>query len=252
METIDNVIEKIFDQKIKLDSNFLNEIQAPNETIEKIRFLKNMVSNLHIKEQGIDDPARLFKASGEDTFVLISALKESLKDSLKNGKLVQNLITWMFSLTFILGFVLIAFATYFGTVGEPFLAIAFGAFGMASIVTLLVKDPPLKMQDSRSNYAQLSIGIIAWLNDLVDKGVMSSQNQLINALIQDDKNIMQDVKREANKESVDLYLSLSNAQINNTIKLLKIIDKVAEPGTKYRDKSEKQSKKKVNEEEQTS
>lgn len=249
MKTIDNVIEEIFDQQVNLDLDFLNEIQAPKETIEKIKILKNMVLKEQIKEQVVDDPSKLLKASGEDTFVLIGALKESLKDSLKNGKLVQNLITWMFSLTFILGFVLIAFAIYFGMAGEAFLATAFGAFGMASIVTLLVKDPPLKMQDSRSNYAQLSLGIISWLNDMVDKGVMAGQNQVINAMIQNDQNINQDVKRLANKECIDHYLELSNAQINNTIKLLKIIDKVAEPGTKDREKSKKQSKEKVNMEE---
>jgi hypothetical protein len=138
----------------------------------------------------------------------------------------------MFSLTFLLGFILIAVAIYFGWKGETFLATAFGGFGMLSIVTLLLKDPPLKIQDSRSNYAQLTLGILAWLNDLIDKGAMAQQNQIVNNMFlqAEDKTLEQ--KMAAHKEGIQNYLSLSDTQINNTIKLLKLIDQVAEPSKK--------------------
>ena len=88
------------------------------------------------------------------------------------------------------------------------------------------------MQDSRSNYAQLTLGIIAWLNDMVDKGSMALQNQQNNTIIQNSQEIDGEKKRQANRECIELYLALSNAQINNTIKLLKVIDDVAEPTKK--------------------
>lgn len=227
--SLDKVIQEIFNLDLKIDYDFLKTERVSDETVQGIDFLRNLVFQ---QQSAQVQEAVLMKTSADDTFSLISDLKKSLKDSLKNGKLVQNLITWMFSLTFILGFVLIAFAIYFGASGKEFLATAFGAFGMASIVTLLVKDPPLKMQDSRSNYAQLTLGIIAWLNDMVDKSIMAGQNQSINTLIQNDPQIDRDVKRKANKECIDLYLALSNAQISNTVKLLRIIDEVAEPTKK--------------------
>lgn len=239
MTTIDNIIDEIFTPDTNIIPKLLEENQVTKDTIEKIKILKSIVLQQQMPQV---QQQQVQNASLEDTFSLIHELKESLKNSLVKSKNVQNLITWMFSLTFILGFILIAFAIYFGAAGEEFLATAFGAFGMASIVTLLVKDPPLKMQDSRSNYAQLSLGIIAWMNDFIDKGAMAQQNAIINNRIQDNPEIDHEKKREANKDSVDLYLALSNTQINNTIKLLKIIDKVAEPGNMDRVKRQKKSK----------
>ncbi len=173
MTTIETIVQEIFNSEKKIDHNFLKEKHLSAETITNIEILKTIVLQQQMFQA---QQVQITETSASDTFTLIHELKESLKNSLKNGKLVQNLITCMFSLTFILGFVLIAFAIYFGAAGDKFLATAFGTFGMASIITLLVKDPPLKMQDSRSNYAQLTLGIIAWLNDLVDKGAMANQN----------------------------------------------------------------------------
>lgn len=89
----------------------------------------------------------------------------------------------MFGLTFALGFGLLVVAVYFGVQGREVLSIAFGTLGARSIIGILVSDPPLKIQDSRGNYAQLTIGVLAWFSDLVDKSAILQQNQAFHNLL---------------------------------------------------------------------
>lgn len=229
MKTIQNIIDSIFTSKKAIDPKKLEAENIPADTSKKIAYLQQMLVEHSI---GQTKQAKLQTESGADTFQVIKDLKESLTYTLVVSKSVQGIIKWMFSLTFILGFILIGFAIYFGLQGNEFLATAFGGFGMISIVTLLVKDPPLKMQDSRSNYAQLTIGMLAWLNDLVDKAAMARQNQIINEKVQNSELESLENKKSMHNECIQHYLSLSNTQIGNTVKLLNLIEEVAEPGSK--------------------
>ncbi len=229
MNTIQIIIDKIFSTEEAIDPKKLEAENLPAETIEKIVLLQQLQVDYANAEAKLAGHQR---KSAVDTFVLIERLKESLIKTLVESSSVQGIIKWMFSLTFLLGFILIGFAIYFGYIGEEFLATAFGGFGMLSIVTLLLKDPPLKMQDSRSNYAQLTIGMLAWLNDLIDKSAMSVQNQVINQKVQNTQGLRLEDIRSVHNECIQNYLNLSNAQIENTVKLLHLIDDVAEPGSK--------------------
>ncbi|GAB5401038.1 MAG: hypothetical protein Aureis2KO_26230 [Aureisphaera sp.] len=228
MKLLESVIEVLINPKNVINKEYLIENKVSERTISQIEHIQSiMAQSSHEQGEQVD-------ATGEDTLRLINKLKLSLEASLKESQNVQNIIKVMFSMTFLIGFILIGVAIYFGWKGETFLATAFGGFGMLSIVTLLLKDPPLKMQDSRSNYAQLSVGILAWLNDLMDKAAMAKQNQLFSLEILTDKEKGTEEKLKAHKECIDHYLSISNTQIGNTIKLLNLIDEVAEPSKKQK------------------
>ena len=189
--------------------------------------------------------------SGIQSYRVISDLKNSLSDTLIESKRAQFITKWMYIGMFLVGLALMAFSIIFAFRGQQFLAIAFGSFGMIDIVMHLLSDPPQKMQDSRSNYAQLTIGVLSWFNDLIDKSAMAGQNSQLEGIVFNSKDFNTASKLEAHKKSIDNYLTISDAQINNTIKLLKIIDKVAEPGRKKSEKTERPTKEKVTEEEKT-
>ncbi|MDC8006000.1 hypothetical protein POV27_18255 [Aureisphaera galaxeae] len=224
MKLLEDVIDSLADPKSRYDVKTLKEMGVPEKTISKIQMIESPNVALQLA----------MNASGVETLNLASKLKLSLEAALKESQQVQNIIKIMFSLTFALGYILIGIAIYFGWKGETFLAAAFGGFGMLSIVTLLLKDPPLKMQDSRSNYAQLTLGILAWLNDLNDKGAMASLNQNFVTEILKSKDESTDQKLKAHKECIENYLSISNTQVSNTVRLINLIEDVAEPSNKHR------------------
>lgn len=87
------------------------------------------------------------------TFEIIHDLKNSLRDTVKESKSTQFLAKSMFILTFLLGFGMFIIAIYFAFLEKQFFTIVFGGIGLATIITFFIANPPLKIQDSRSNYA---------------------------------------------------------------------------------------------------
>jgi hypothetical protein len=233
MKLFEEIIEIIGNPAIPLNPDYLRERDFSEESITKIIYLKENLQNINsvaMENQLI--MIEQMKQSGIDSFKVIKDLKNSLSDTLDESRKSQNITKYMFIAMFSLGLILIGFSIYFAFMGQNFLAITFGSFGMLDIIAHLLADPPLKMQDSRSNYAQLTIGILAWFNDMLDKSGMASQNQQLNNNIQNSADIDWKNKMSANNESLKNYLLLSEAQINNTIKLLMVIDDVAEPTKK--------------------
>lgn len=239
MDTFDTIIDAIRNPNLTLDKNYLSQFDISEETTNKILDLQNRSNSLDTfqSEQQMWLLNHM-KKSGNDTFDVIEDLKKSLMHTLKESKNSQGITKFMFALTFLLGFGLIGFAIYFGIQGKNILAITFGSFGMLSIITLLIQDPPLKLQDSRSNYAQLTIGMLAWFNDFVDKGSMIQLNTELKKILISSSTNLNDQLTISN-EIVDSYNKISNTQINNTIKLLKLIDEVAEPGNVRKKKNKK-------------
>ncbi len=231
MDTLDEILDAVNNPQIHLNENFLNSTKIPKKLIPKILKLQDISNNL-IQMQSDEVKWNSFKLreSGEKSYEVIEKLKGSLIDTLDESRKSQLLVKWMYGLTFSLGFSLIIVALYFGVKGQEVLAITFGGIGIISIIAFLVKDPPLKLQDSRSNYAQLTVGMLGWFSDMLNKSGMEVFNQQLNILIQNDHKLDILQKIQHHKDLTANYLTISNTQINNTIKLLKLIDEVAEPG----------------------
>lgn len=233
MKLCEEIIEIIGDPNLMLNTDYLRKEGFSEESIKKILLIKDnlqKVNSVLMENQLV--MIEEMKQSGVHSFKVIRDLKNTLSDTLEESRKSQHVAKYMFIATFSLGLILIGFSIYFAFRGQNFLAITFGSFGMLDIIAHLVADPPLKMQDSRSNYAQLTIGMLAWFNDMLDKSGMATQNQKLNENYQNSPENKWNEKLNANKQALENYLAISDAQINNTIKLLRIIDDVAEPTKK--------------------
>ena len=176
------------------------------------------------------------RKSQKQTFKIIKELKASLESTLIKNEKNHTLAIAMFTLTFLLGFVLIGVAVYFGVQGQQVLSIAFGSFGIINIIAHLIADPPLKVQDSTSNYAQLTAASLTWFSDFVDKSAMLGANNQLGAQIQG-SSIDVNSRLIVQEKILNNYLVLSGAQIDNTVRILRLIEEIAEPSNRKKQKS---------------
>lgn len=152
--------------------------------------------------------------SGSQTFEVIKSLKDSLQHSLDESKNSQNITRVMYVVSFCLGLCLIIAALIFGMYGKAILAVAFGGFGMASIITHFIADPPARLQESRSNYVQLIGLTLAWFKETVNNDTYIASTGHIT------------------KEMLENYTVLASSYVANTGKFFKMMDDLAEPQNK--------------------
>ncbi len=211
---LDDICNVIENPQLSINKDFLTQQKIPTDTIEKIMRINGHVQNLaHFQTEDQKEIKTLMDKSRQDTFAVIEDLKKTLQDTLKESRGAQDISKTMYIITFLLGLVLIGFAIYFGIQGKQILAIAFGSFGMLDIIAHLVANPPAQIQESRSNYAQLSVAMLAWFGDMINNSSMT----------------VQAANGKSVKENLENFTRLSELQMENTIKMLRLIDDVAEP-----------------------
>src|SRR5690606_28498853 len=183
----------------------LLKIKEINDTItQQYTSLQNLQTDLSKKQmqmqlQQLDELSK----SGVQTFDVIRSLKDSLKDSLDESKNSQNTTRIMYIVSFCLGLCLIVSALVFGIYGQAILAVAFGTFGMASIVTHFIAEPPARLQESRSNYVQIIGLTLAWFKETVNNDTyIGTTGQLT-------------------KEMMEKYNMLADSYVTNTGKFFK-------------------------------
>lgn len=218
-------------KEYKISEDGLLKIKEINDTItQQYINLQSLQSDLGKKQlqmqlQQLDELSK----SGVQTFDVIRSLKDSLKDSLDESKNSQNTTRRMYIVSFCLGLALIVSALVFGIYGQAILAIAFGTFGMASIVTHFIADPPARLQESRSNYVQLIGLTLAWFKETVSNDTyIGSAGQIT-------------------KEMLENYNMLAESYVNNTGKFFKMMEDLAEPQNKKREGKKTEIEKKVGE-----
>ncbi|WP_157974372.1 hypothetical protein [Lewinella sp. IMCC34183] len=198
-------------------------------SIEKLQHIRLQLAKYEAAQQEeAKRQQQRMEASADHTFRVIQSLKDSLETTLAESQNAQIIAKSMYVATYLLGFAMVCVAIYFGTRGREFLSLAFGTFGMASIVGLLLSDPPLKLQDSRSNYSQLTIGVLAWFSDMIDK---SSMQQTVLSTYQLMLRHAPDLGTQVQLQQTALqnHLQLSDAQLANTVRLIRLLEEVAEP-----------------------
>ena len=149
--------------------------------------------------------------SGKKTMELVAELKESLISNATGTLSAFNRVILFYSIAFFLGIAMLVAAVVFGAMGKTVLAVAFGTIGLIDIVTYFVKLPANKIQESRSNLSQLQVVLLVWLKDLINNEVLSGK--LINT----------------SSPSIKDYKDLADINIENTGKLLSMIETMAEP-----------------------
>lgn len=199
-----------------ISDNGLLKIKKINDVIsQQYKSIQHLQSELGKKqmEMQLQQLEELSK-SGVQTFDVIRSLKDSLKDSLDESKNSQNITRIMYIVSFCLGLGLIVSALVFGIYGQTILAIAFGSFGMASIVTHFIADPPARLQESRSNYVQLIGLTLAWFKETVSNDTyIGSAGQI-------------------SKEMLENYNSLAESYVTNTGRFFNMMEDLAEPQNK--------------------
>lgn len=172
-----------------------------------------MEMSKHIKEDLQQLLQDSMNKSGLETMALVSQLKKSLIKNTDDTMKAYNRVLLIYTTAFIVGILLIVTAIVFGAMDKTILAIAFGAIGLIDIVTYFIKMPANKIQESRSNISQLQIILLVWLNDLMNNAVVLAGY----------------LKSET--PMIEGYKEISTFGIDNAIKLLKLIEELAEPKT---------------------
>ncbi len=210
-------------KQYNISENGLLKIKEINDVItQQYTSLHNLQSDLSKKQmqmqlQQLDELSK----SGAQTFDVIRSLKDSLKDSLDESKNSQNTTRRMYIVSFCLGLCLIVSALIFGIYGQAILAVAFGTFGMASIVTHFIADPPARLQESRSNYVQLIGLTLAWFKETVNNDTFIGSTGQIT------------------KEMLENYNILADSYVINTGKFFNMMEDLAEPTNKKTKKKKK-------------
>jgi len=199
-----------------------------SQTIEKKDELEQLQLELAIAQQ---KELKQRMQSSEETYSVITEIKNSLKDTLDDSKNSQGIVKWMFGITFGLGVLLILVSIYFAFQGENFLAITFAGVGLLDIIAHLVAKPPLQLQDARSNYTQLTVAVLSWFNDFLDKSALMVDYHTFAKAIISEAPITND-KLILREESLAKAIALSEKQFDNTIRMLNVIEQVAEPSSR--------------------
>lgn len=166
----------------------------------KVRQQKNM--------ETLDKNNEILIRNTENTYDTIMKLKDSLTEVMKNAQRAYSYVLWMYIVAFVLGIALIVMATIFAIEGKTILAAAFGTVGLIDLVTYFVKKPPLEIQNSRSNLAQLIIIQTNWFVDLMNLNAFMAQKM--------------------NSLNLDELGAISDKQNENTAKMIALIEKYSE------------------------
>lgn len=188
-----------------------------NELLATLSTIGNMSSNarnfnalsLEEKEQSMTKVMQLNLTNIENTYETIMSIKSSLQDVIKDAKSAYKYVLYMYVAAFMLGIALMAVAVVFAARGETILAVAFGTIGLADLVTQFIYKPPLELQSSRSNLAQLMIAITNWFADLM--------------------NLNSYMGYKGTSISLKEISELSKKQYANTAQILDLIERYSEP-----------------------
>lgn len=146
-----------------------------------------------------------------NTYDTIISLKESLQDVIKDAKSAYQYVLLMYLFAFYLGVALIVTSIIFAAQDKVFFSMAFGAIGLIDIVTHFIYKPPLDLQSSRANLAQLMVILTNWFSDVMNLNTFMAQ--------------------QGQNLSLDQLKELSDKQNANTEKMLGLIEKYCEPSS---------------------
>lgn len=227
MET-NNLIAELYaivqDPNLQPDLEYFKKYNLTDDNLIKIKAINdNIAQNAYRNNEIQMRQQQKLLELGDQTFELIKNMKLGLNDTLESNRRAQSISTWMYIFSFCLGLGLIITSVVFAVMDRPILAIAFGTFGMVDIVAHFIADPPARLQESRSNYVQLTGLTLAWF-----KETLSNDAYMATSLL-------------GSKEMLDNYNSLSENYVTNTGKFFQMMDDLAEPQIKKNKKKKKKA-----------
>lgn len=217
---LDELASVILDPNQQIAKEHLVEQGFPQEIVEKWDQIDQRVRNsIALESEKLKKVEAALDNSREETFDIISHLKETLRNTLTSSRRLQVITTTMYVLTFLLGLGLIVVGGIMGQAGpegpQSWINLVYGAGGLALIITNFITNSPRELQGSRSNYAQLSMAMLGWFNEFVE-----NSNQRI-IVVQSSELPIEDKLERLDK--------LSTAMTQSTHSALQMMEEFAEP-----------------------
>lgn len=145
-----------------------------------------------------------------------NTFKEGLRKTVKQIDSGFRITAVMYQVSFYLGIVLILSSVAFAFLGKgSLLPIVFAGFGVADVVTFFITNPPLQLQRSRADLAQLQLAFYNWFNDHFNwNASMAPMNTLTNP-----------------NEMYECMKKYSDAQLESVNRTMKLIETYCEFGS---------------------
>lgn len=199
----DYIIEVLYNN-INADVNAAADNRLSANDKKELLLITNNIKNI-----GKDEMTKIFQDNIKNSFDTMISLKTSIQDVITDAKKAYKYVSWMYIVAFYLGVALIITAIVFAALDKTILSIAFGTIGLADIVGHFIFKPPLELQSSRANLAQLMVILTNWFSDV---------SNLNSYLSQPGKQFtLEDIERVSEKQN------------NNTRKMIELIEKYCEP-----------------------
>lgn len=195
------------DNETKLNPDDKNELKTILDSIKGLG--TQAMQNNAPQENYLKVQLDAMNRSVLNTYDTMDSLKESLQDVIKDAKSAYQYVLLMYLFAFYLGVALIVTSIIFAAQDKVFFSMAFGAIGLIDIVTHFIYKPPLDLQSSRANLAQLMVILTNWFSDVMNLNTFMGE--------------------QGKKLTLDQLKELSDKQNVNTEKMLGLIERYCEP-----------------------
>lgn len=194
------LLEFLLTRMISYDPH-INQIKGLQESVAKLQFSP-------LSSQKYRDQLEQFAVNQlRSTELTSDSFKNGLINSLDQIKKGFNTAMIMYTVAFYVGILLILAAVVFAWFkGESLLPIAFAGLGVADLIAYFITKPPLDLQKSRANLAQLQTAYYNWFIDLFN------WNSIVNS----------------GEEMIHMYRKVSDMMMRNTERTMKMIEDYCE------------------------
>ncbi len=216
--------DESFRQKVQSDPDLAKELEMTVEEVETLNKVLPQILNYEAIRKELEDVRRMISGTVDPlenspaiakerekymieqlqtTGKLIIGFKEGLLDSVNQIKAGFRGVMIMYNIAFYVGILLIIASVVYAFISDnSLISIAFAGIGMIDIIIYFILKPPLDLQKSRANLAQLQSAYFNWLIDLSNWNSAAGSKE----------------------EVFQRYKEISEILIKNTEKTLQIIE----------------------------
>lgn len=159
----------------------------------------------------------------KEHFETLTSLRGGLRETIQQMLDGYQRTMLMYTVSFYMGIVLIVAAVIFAFLeSEPLLPIVFAGLGTADIIGYFISNPPLKLQQSRADLAQLQAAYFIWYHEfrIWDAYLNTEYRRYQSRLPIEPQAAAADYNR--------ILLQVSDVLMSSTIKMLGVIEKFVE------------------------
>ncbi len=229
-----------YDVLVKATTNFSYRVELAKDAdavlakegitdINQTSTIKGILVPLLIGLENMNMPPKIVEAQLKEQvehYEVLSELRIGLTKTIDQMLTGFNRTMLMYTISFYLGVLMIVLAAIFAIFkGETLLPIVFAGLGTADMIGHFITNPPLKLEKSRADLAQLQAAYFTWYQDF-----RHWQGFLVDAY-----NKKYALGFMQTSEYIDVLRQVSDALMHNTQRTLSTIEKFAEAPDKTAD-----------------